>query len=352
MLIDLRSDTATRPSAEMMQAMMQAEVGDDVFSEDPTIIALQEKTAAIFNMEAGLFCPSGTMTNQIAIKAHTQPGDELICDSNAHIYNYEGGGISFNSGVQAKLLQGDRGRITAEQIIDSINLNYDWLAKTTLVSLENTSNRSGGSFYELSEIKKIAALCAEKKLKFHLDGARIFNALIEMPFQASISDSEKVRILANEMGSAFDSISVCFSKGLGTPVGSVLLGSNEFINRSRRIRKVFGGGMRQAGYLAAAGIYALDNNLLRLREDHKRAKLIESELQHRSYIDSILPVDTNILIFTLNDKITSDDFVLKLKENNIISSAFGKQKIRFVTHLDFTDAMLTKVIEVVRKLDN
>lgn len=351
MLIDLRSDTATRPNAAMMQAMMQAKVGDDVFSEDPTVIELQEKAASLFGMEAGLFCPSGTMTNQIAIKTHTQPGDELICDSNAHIYNYEGAGIAFNSGVQAKLIQGDRGRICAEQIVDAINLNYDWLAKTTLVSIENTSNRSGGSYYELEEIKKIAALCKAKNLKFHLDGARIFNALIEMPYSKSTTDEEKVKLLAKEFGALFDSISVCFSKGLGTPVGSVLLGSAEFIARARRVRKVFGGGMRQAGYLAAAGVYALENNISRLREDHRRAKALEAQLRKLSYVESILPVDTNILIFSLTDSLKSDDFVRILLENNIVSSAFGKQKIRFVTHLDFTDEMLERVIAVLKNLE-
>ena len=350
MIIDLRSDTATRPTPGMMQAMMSAQVGDDVFGEDPTVIELQQKTAALFGMEAGLFCPSGTMTNQIAIKTHTQPGDELICDSNAHIYNYEGAGIAFNSSVQAKLIQGDRGRITAEQITDAVNLNYDWLAKTTLVSIENTSNRSGGSFYDLEEIKKIAALCKQKNLKFHLDGARIFNALIEMPYAENCSDLEKIKRLALEMGKLFDSISVCFSKSLGTPVGSVLLGNTEFINRARRVRKVFGGGMRQAGYLAAAGIYALDHHLSRLKEDHQRAKALETELKKLNYVESILPVDTNIVIFTLNDKIQSDDFVARLRAQNIVSSAFGVQKIRFVTHLDFTDEMLSRVIDVLKKM--
>lgn len=351
MLIDLRSDTSTRPTAGMMQAMMNAQVGDDVFGEDITVIELQEKTAALFGMEAGLFCPSGTMTNQIAIKTHTQPGDELICDSNAHIYNYEGAGIAFNSGVQAKLIVGDRGRITAEQIKEAVNLDYDWLAKTSLVSIENTSNRSGGSFYDFTEIKKIAALCKEKNLKFHLDGARIFNALIEMPYDKNVSDLEKIKLLAKDMGTQFDSISVCFSKGLGTPVGSVLLGKSDFIQRARRVRKVFGGGMRQAGYLAAAGVYALDHHLVRLKEDHKRAKSIEQELVKLNYVESIFPVDSNIIIFTLNDKISSDDFVLKLKAHNIVSSAFGKQKIRFVTHLDFTDEMLARVIEVLKNLE-
>ncbi len=350
MQIDLRSDTSTRPTPGMLQAMLEAKVGDDVFGEDPTVIELQEQTASWFGKEAGLFCPSGTMTNQIAIKTHTQPGNELICDSNAHIYNYEGGGIAFNSGVQAKLIEGNRGRITAEQIAEAINPSFDWLTKTTLVSIENTSNRSGGSFYELNEIKKIAALCSDKNLKFHLDGARIFNALIEMPYREEISDLAKVQHLAKEMGILFDSISVCFSKSLGTPVGSVLLGSNEFIARARRVRKVFGGGMRQAGFLAAAGVYALNHHIVRLKEDHKRAKILEGEIKNLPYVDTIFPVDTNILIFTLNNKLQSEVLVQQLREHEIVCSAFGKQKVRFVTHLDFTDEMLERVIEVMKKI--
>jgi threonine aldolase len=350
MHIDLRSDTATRPTPGMLQAMMNAKVGDDVFGEDLSIIELQNKTAELFGMEAGLFCPSGTMTNQIAIKTHTQPGDELICDSNAHIYNYEGGGIAFNSGVQAKLLQGDRGRITAEQIAEQINPGFDWLAKTSLVSIENTSNRSGGSVYDLEEIKKIAALCKQQKLKFHLDGARIFNALIETKCPEKLTGMDKINFLAKENGKCFDSISVCFSKGLGTPVGSVLLGTNEFINRARRIRKVFGGGMRQAGFLAAAGTYALEHHILRLKEDHRRAAILATELQKLPYVESILPADTNIVIFTLKDSFSADDFVSTLKKNNIVCSGFGKQKIRFVTHLDFTDEMLEQTLRLLKKI--
>lgn len=351
MNIDLRSDTSTRPDKGMLEAMMQAQVGDDVFSEDPTVNVFQEKVASLFGMEAGLFCPSGTMTNQIAIKTHTQPGDELICDSNAHIYNYEGAGIAFNSGVQAKLLPGDRGRIKAEQIAEAVNQNFDWLAKTSLVSIENTSNRSGGSFYEMHEIKKIAALCADKNLKFHLDGARIMNALIEMPTDKAMSDAEKVKFLAPQMGSLFDSISVCFSKSLGTPVGSVLLGNKEFIAKARRVRKVFGGGMRQAGFLAAAGLYALEHNVSKLRADHQRAKALGNLLASCNYVEAVMPVETNIIIFTLNNRYQAADFVAKLRSENIVCSAFGVQKIRFVTHLDFTDSMLEKVIEVLKDLN-
>ena len=338
MTIDLRSDTVTKPTKGMLDAMINAKVGDDVFGEDPTVIELEQKAAAMFGKEAGLFCPSGTMTNQIAIKVHTQPGDELICDANSHIYNYEGGGISFNSGVQAKLMQGDRGRISAAQIEQSINGDFDWLTRTSLVSLENTVNRAGGSYYTLDQIKPIRKLCSDKKLGLHLDGARIFNALAE------------TKETTQQTGELFDSISICLSKGLGTPAGSVLLGTKDFIKKGRKIRKVFGGGMRQAGFIAAAGIYALDNNVARLKEDHKRAKEIEKILKQLPYVDSVLPVDTNILIFDINPKISSLDFEKKLAENQIKMAAFGKQTVRFVTHMDFTDEMLGKLEQVLKSI--
>jgi threonine aldolase len=336
MIIDLRSDTVTVPSKGMMDAMMSAHVGDDVFAEDPTVSLLEKKIALMFNKESALFCPSGTMTNQIAIKCHTQPGDELLCDVNSHIYNYEGGGISSNSGVQAKLLQGDRGRITANLIGENINGNYDWLAKTSLVCLENTVNRAGGSYYQFDEILKISTLCKEKQLGLHLDGARLFNALVETK-ESTI-----------DVGNAFDSISICLSKGLGAPVGSLLLGTTDFIKKARRVRKVFGGGMRQAGFLAAAGIYALDNNVNRLTEDHQRAKHIETILTGLPYVESSLPVDTNIIIFNLSPNLQFEVFESKLKEQGIKMSAFGKQTVRFVTHLDFTDDMLTKLESVLK----
>ncbi|MDP3556829.1 MAG: GntG family PLP-dependent aldolase [Bacteroidota bacterium] len=338
-IIDLRSDTVTKPSKQMMEAMFNAEVGDDVFKEDPTIIELEKFAANLFGKEAGLFCPSGTMTNQIAIKVHTQPGDELICDVNSHIYNYEGGGISFNSGVQAKLLQGNEGRLSAELIEPAINGDFDWLTKTSLVSLENTVNRAGGSYYTNDQIKPIQALCKKHNLKLHLDGARIFNALVES------NESPK------QIGDCFDSISICLSKGLGAPVGSVLLGDKDFIKNSRRIRKVFGGGMRQAGILAAAGLYALKNNVSRLKEDHTRAKKLEQALKQLSYIDSVLPVYTNIIIFNLKSEIiTGEAFEKKLLDNNIKIAAFGKHTIRMVTHLDFDDAMLDRTIEVLKSI--
>lgn len=336
MIIDLRSDTVTKPGKRMYEAMMNAEVGDDVFNEDPTVNLLELKVSQMFQKEAALFCPSGTMTNQIAIKCHTQPGDELICDTNSHIYNYEGGGISFNSGVQARLIQGDRGRISVDQIEQNINGDFDWLTKTSLISLENTVNRAGGSYYNLDQIRQIKTFCSSKNIPLHLDGARLFNALVE------------TKNTPQEIGEQFDSISICLSKGLGAPVGSLLLGSKNFIKKARRVRKVFGGGMRQAGFLAAAGIYALDHNINRLKDDHQRAKQIENILKTLPFIDNILPVDTNIVIFTLNEKMPSEKFEKTLSENNIKSSAFGKQTVRFVTHLDFTDDMLDQLSSVLK----
>lgn len=338
MIIDLRSDTVTKPSKAMLEAMMNAEVGDDVFNEDPTVKKLEQKLAIMFGHEAGLFCPSGTMTNQIAINVHTRPGDEVICDVNSHIYNYEGGGISKNSGVQAKLLLGDRGRLNLKQIQESINGDFDWLTKSTLVSLENTVNRAGGSFYQLKDIKEISEFCRTKKINFHLDGARIFNALVETGESAE------------QYGRLFDSVSICLSKGLGSPGGSVLVGNKNFIKEARRVRKVFGGGMRQVGILAAAGLFALENNITRLKEDHRKAKNIEETLKKCAFIESVLPVDTNIVIFNLNSSISGELFEKKLADNNIKIAAFGKQTIRMVTHMDFTEEMLDKTIKILKAI--
>jgi threonine aldolase len=330
MIIDLRSDTVTKPSK------LSAPVGDDVFNEDPTIIKLEEKLASMFDMQAGLFCPSGTMTNQIAIKVHTQPGDEVICDINSHIYVNEGGGIASNSGVQARVLTGDRGRIHAKQIEENITGDFDWLPRTSLVSLENTINKAGGSFYTIKEIEPITELCKQKKLPLHLDGARIFNAL------------EASRETTQQHGNLLTSISVCLSKGLGAPVGSVLLGDKPFIKQARRVRKVFGGGMRQGGILAAAGLYALENNIARLKDDHMRAKQLGKMLSKLPFIENILPVDTNIVIFHVAEKAGSHNFVQALQKHNIKAVAFGKNTVRMVTHLDFTDDMLTETEKVLK----
>ncbi|MDR0793106.1 MAG: threonine aldolase [Chitinophagaceae bacterium] len=339
MHIDLRSDTVTRPSAEMLQFMFNAQVGDDVFEEDPTINELEHKAAEMFGKQAGLFCASGTMSNQIAIKVHTRLGDEVICDELSHIYQYEGGGVAFNSGCSMKLLQGSRGRITAGQVSQSINNPNDvHKPLSTLVSLENTANRGGGSCYDFSEIEKIKAVCLQNNLALHLDGARIFNALVaknETPEQ---------------YGEMFDTISVCLSKGLGAPVGSVLLGSKDFIKKARRVRKVFGGGMRQAGYLAAAGIYALEHNIQRLAEDHFHAKKIAEALAQKSFVGNISPVETNILIFEVKEKYTPVSFTQKLKEENISAMAISPTQVRLVLHLNITPAMVDKVIHFIQSL--
>lgn len=352
MTIDLRSDTVTRPTKEMLEAMFNAKVGDDVFREDSTVIALEQKSASLFGKEAALFCPSGTMTNQIAIKVHTQPGDEVLCDVTAHVYNYEGGGLSFNSGVQARLLQGDRGRISPQQIVENINPDYDWLTRTNLVCIENTGNKAGGSFYSIQQMQELSKVCKQNNLSFHLDGARIFNAITELIHtkekETPHEIKKKINAHALEIGSYFNSISICLSKGLGAPVGSVLVGTQEFINKARKVRKVFGGGMRQAGYIAAAGIYALDNHLVRLKEDHKRAKYLANVITKLNYVDDILPVETNIIIFNLNKKLPPETFIKKLAEHNIKASGFGKQSVRFVTHLDITDDMLEKIEKVLK----
>lgn len=337
MLINLISDTITKPTPAMLQAMLAAEVGDDVFGEDPTVNALEAKVARLFDKEAAVFCPSGTMTNQIAIKVHTQPLDEIICDETSHVYQYEAGGYAFNSGVAINLIQGQNGKITAEQIAAAIKPTHDWLPHSRLVVLENTCNKGGGSYYTLQEIQPIAQLCTERALKLHLDGARLFHALVE------------TGETPQEVGRLFDSISLCLSKGLGAPVGSVLIGDAAFIQQARRFRKVMGGGMRQAGYLAAAGIYALDHNVERLKEDNERAKVLGKALEILPMVENVRPVKTNIVIFDVKKPHTAASFLEELKEKNVIASAFGPQTIRFVTHLDFTEEMLERTLEVLEE---
>jgi threonine aldolase len=322
----------------MMEAMMNAPVGDDVFGEDPSINELEALAANMFGMEASLFCPSGTMTNQIAIKCHTQPGDEVICDESAHVYQYEAGGIAFNSGSSVKLLTGDRGRISAGQVKLAINPDDNHKAHTSLVCVENTSNRGGGSCYDFAEIRNIQKVCTENNLRFHLDGARLFNALVEK------------KETSKQYGEVFDSISICLSKSLGCPVGSLLLGKKDFIKKARRIRKVFGGGMRQAGFLAAAGIYALQNNIERLTDDHVRAKQIGCALQKKNFVKLVLPVETNIIIIELDVSISAPAFVAKMKEESIIPYAIAPNRVRFVVHLDITDEMIGKTIEMIDKM--
>jgi threonine aldolase len=337
MVIDLRSDTVTRPTAGMKEAMFAAPVGDDVFGEDPTVNALEEKLAGLFGMEAGLFCPSGTMTNQIAIRLHTKIQTEVICHQYSHIYLYEGGGIMANSLASVKLLPGDLGKITAAQIAESINPDDVHAPETTLVSLENTMNKGGGSIYTLDEIKPIQALCTEKGLKLHLDGARLFNALVETGESPA------------DWGAHFDTISICLSKGLGCPIGSVLLGTKADIKRARKVRKVFGGGMRQAGILAAAGIYALDHQIDRLKEDHARARALGEILRKQTFVSETLPVSTNIVIARL-EGITPEELLKKLAEKNIKAVKFGKDLVRFVTHHDFGDAELEEFGKRIGKM--
>ena len=337
-IIDLRSDTVTRPSQEMLQLMFNAEVGDDVFGDDPTVIELEKKVARLFNKEASLFCASGTMANQIAIKTHTQPGDEIICDITSHVYNYEGCGIGFNSGCSVRLLYGDRGRITAAQVKENINSENDHFPTSKLVVIENTSNKGGGSYYDYEEVKRISSLCRSEDLRLHLDGARLFNALVETGEKPS------------DYGKLVDSVSICLSKGLGAPIGSVLAGNYEFIKKARRVRKAFGGGMRQVGYLAAAGIYALDHNISRLKDDHSRARKIGEILQRLPYIKDILPIDTNIIVFRLIDSIKDSDFILKMKERGILVTGFGPQTIRIVTHLDFDDNSIERTIQALKNI--
>ncbi len=322
--LDLRSDTLTKPSVGMREAMYAAPLGDDVFGEDPTVNALEEKIASLFGKEAALFCPSGTMTNQIAIRLHTGPQKEVICHQYSHIYLYEGGGIMANSMASVKLLTGDLGKITASQVAESINPDDVHAPETTLVSLENTMNKGGGSIYTLDEVRPIQALCQEKGLKLHLDGARLFNALVET------GDAPA------EWGQLFDTISICLSKGLGCPIGSVLLGSKADIKRARKVRKVFGGGMRQAGFLAAAGIYALDHQVARLKEDHRRARSLGEFLMKAPYVVEILPVATNIVIARL-EGISPEAYLQELSSKGIKGVKFGKDLVRFVTHLDFGD---------------
>ncbi len=334
--INLISDTVTKPSAEMRQAMANAAVGDDVFGEDPTVNKLQERLAEMFGMEAGLFCPSGTMTNQIAIKVHTSPLDELICDYTSHVYQYETAGYAFNSNIGINLLHGDYGKITSEDIVKAIKPRYDWLPISKLVVVENSTNKGGGNYYTLAELQALSETCKKHQLKYHLDGARLFNVLVET------GDSTQA------IGGAFDSISICLSKGLGAPVGSVLLGTQEFITQARRFRKVMGGGMRQAGIIAAGCLYALEHNISRLKVDNDRAKEIGTWLENLPYVAGVNPVKTNILIFTLKEALASD-FVALLAEHKIVASAFGERQVRFVTHMDFTETMMVRLKEVLEQ---
>jgi len=338
MPIDLRSDTVTRPTPAMLDAMMHAEVGDDVFGEDPSINQLEKMAAELFGMEAALYSPSGTMSNQIGIKCHTQPGDEVICERSSHVYIYEGGGIAFNSGSQVRALDGNLGRITAQQISQAINPDDVHRARTSLVSLENTANRGGGGCYDWQEILRIRQLCTDQRLKLHLDGARLFNALVAK------------NQTARSYGEVFDSISVCLNKGLGCPIGSILMGPAPFIRQARRVRKVFGGGMRQAGFMAAAGIYALQHHIDRLAVDHTHAKQIGAALEKKAFVRNIMPVETNIIIFEVDPAIPAKTLAQRLRESGILAIAIAPTQLRFVTHLDISPAMVEETVAVIDRM--
>jgi len=338
MSIDLRSDTVTRPTPAMLDAMMHAEVGDDVFGEDPSVNRLEKMAAGLFGMEAALYSPTGTMSNQIGIKCHTQPGDEVICERTSHVYVYEGGGIAFNSGSQVRTIEGDLGRIRGAQILEVINPDDVHRARTSLVSLENTANRGGGSCYDWEEVLRIRQVCNEHRLKLHLDGARLFNAMVARGQSAQ------------NYGEVFDSISVCLNKGLGCPIGSILMGPAAFIRQARRIRKVFGGGMRQAGFMAAAGIYALQHHIDRLAIDHAHAKEIGAALERKPWVRAILPVETNIVIFHLDPSMPAKALTQRLKEFDILAIPIAPHSVRFVTHLDITPEMVGRAVAAIEQL--
>ena len=340
MNIDLRSDTVTKPTKGMLQAIIKAPTGDDVYKEDPTVNQLERRFAEMFGMDTALFFPTGSMSNQAAIKLHTQPGDQLICDKWAHVYNYEAGGVAFNSGVTCNLIDGHRGMITATAIEKGISpiSNYH-TPNTTLVCLENTTNKGGGACYDFEEFKKVRSLCDSFGLGLHLDGARLMNALV-----AKNEDP-------NSYGKIFDTISVCLSKGLGTPLGTILLGSNELMASAIRVRKILGGAMRQVGFMAAAGLYALDHHFERLAEDHQKASEIAQTLQKLDYIKKVEPADTNIVIFNLIDEMSKDQFMNDMSENHIQISDMGQGKLRMVTHLDYTDEMHHIVLNILKNYE-
>ena len=334
-MINLISDTVTKPSQEMLDFMMKAEVGDDVFGDDASVNSLERSVYKLFGFEAAVFVPSGTMANQIALKAHTQPLDEIICDKLSHIYKYELGGYGFHSGAAIHLLDGENGKVTAQQVESAIKPDVDWYPNSRLVSLENSINMGGGNYYTIEEIAPIQDVCKQNGLALHLDGARLFNVLVET------GESPQ------QYGALFDSISICFSKGLGAPVGSVLMGSKELIKKSRKIRKAMGGGMRQAGYLAAACSYALENNIQRLKVDHHHARRLAEALKSTNFVQTILPVKTNIVIFKV-EGVSAEAFVNDLAKNGIKAAPISADTVRFVLHLDITEKMVDNTIETLQ----
>lgn len=339
MIIDLRSDTVTKPTKGMMEAMMNANVGDDVYKEDPSVNALEKRLADLFGTEDALFFPTGTMANQTALKLHTNPGEQVICDKYAHIYNFEGGGASFNSGISCQLIDGNRGMFTAKQAEAAINPpDFYHSPLTSLIAVENTTNKGGGACWDFKELQRIGSVANRHNLGYHLDGARIWNALIAK------NETPK------QYGELFDTISVCLSKGLGCPIGSVLLGNKEIMKGALRVRKVLGGGMRQVGFAAAAGLYALDNHYERLIEDHNKAQEIGEVLSKLSFVKKVEPIETNIVIFELNYDVDDSDFLKRLNEKSIRISNMGSRKLRMVTHLDYTDDMHSQLLRLVKNL--
>lgn len=339
-MIDLRSDTVTKPTKEMLDFMMSAPVGDDVFGEDPTVNELENYTAELFGKEAAIFCTSGTQSNQIGINLHVKPGGEVICHHESHVYKYEGGGIARNSGASIRTIDGDRGRLKASAIEKWINPAHDvHFPLTQLVSIEDTANRGGGAIYNGEDIREIRELCNVHNLPLHLDGARLFNALVETKFDYKVYAEN------------FDTISICLSKGLGAPIGSLLIGTKQHIHQARRIRKVFGGGMRQAGVIAAGGLFALKNNIDRLRIDHTHAKEIEGVLKTLPWIVDVVPVETNIVVAIVKDDESRNNVISKLKELNILCMPFGPHMIRFVTHLNISEIDVAYICDSLRKIN-
>lgn len=336
-LIDLRSDTVTQPTPGMRQAMLSAAVGDDVIDIDPTVVALQSETAKLLGKEAAIFMPSGTMTNQIALRVHCSPGDEFICDSGCHIYNYEQGAFAQLSGLVAKTITGTSGLLDLEQLAGTVRPLNEHMVRTRLLCLENTHNRGAGKIYSLERTQSLCEWAHSEGLLTHLDGARLFNAAIA------------TGVSLKDFSEPFDSISVCFSKGLGAPVGSCLVGSKEFVAKARRARKLFGGGMRQAGIVAAGALYALQHNLTRLADDHENARIIADAVRNLQVIQlSDEMPDTNIVIFHIDKQWgTADRFADQLKHQGVLSIPFGPQSIRLVTHLDVSRAQILKACEII-----
>ena len=340
-MIDLRSDTITKPSAKMLDAMLKAKVGDDVYGEDPTVKHLENLVADYFGMDRAMFFPSGTMANQVAIKLHTNPGDQVIAHKYSHVYNYEGGGASFNSGVSFKLLDGEKGIFSTDELTSAINPKDFYHAPLSkLVSLENTTNKGGGHCWDFNDFESIKKICIDNNLGLHMDGARIWNSIIAK------NDNPKL------YGNIFDTVSVCLSKGLGCPIGSILVGKKNFIDKAIRIRKILGGGMRQVGYLAAAGLYAIQNNISRLLIDHERAKELSLKFLSKDFIKTINDVETNIIILELKESVQKKTIIDYFSKNEIVFDWFsmGPEKIRIVTHLDYSKDNHNYLMEIVDKL--